>query len=112
MILSGLEHARALEEKKELRRQCIARHVVIEAREERIFLGLLEHEIGAQARAEATRQARFAGAGRRRDDEKFTALPHAAIVPKRGRIPLSVRVTKPGSRATKGARRLSIKGSQ
>jgi Na+(H+)/acetate symporter ActP len=59
-----LEQPRALEQEKELHRQRIARHVVVEAREERILVRLLEHQVRAQARGEAAREAGLARADR------------------------------------------------
>ena len=59
-----LEHAGALEQEKELRRQRVARHVVVEAREERVLRGLLEQQSAPRRAAEAAREAGLAGADR------------------------------------------------
>jgi len=59
-----LQHARALEQEKELHRQRVALHVLVEAREERVLFGLLEHQIRAEARGQAARQAGLARADR------------------------------------------------
>src|ERR1700674_906339 len=56
--------ADALEEEKELRRQREARHVLVEAREERILFGMLEHEARLQPPGEAPGEARLADADR------------------------------------------------
>ena len=48
---SGLHCAQALEQENELGLQRVARHVVVEAREERILLGLLEQQVGARRAA-------------------------------------------------------------
>ena len=49
---------RALEQEEELRRQRVARHVLVEARDERVLLRLLEQQVGAERRA-ASRRARL-----------------------------------------------------
>ena len=59
----------ALEQERELRGQREARHVVVEAREKRIVVGLLEQLVGVQPLRELAREARLAGADRAFDDD-------------------------------------------
>ena len=63
-LLERLDHARALEQEKQLRRQGVARHVLVEAGDEGILLRLLEQELDRQPRCEPAREARLAGADR------------------------------------------------
>jgi hypothetical protein len=63
-LLERLDHARALEQEEELRRKGVARHVLIEARDERIFRRLLEQQLRRKPRRKAPREARLAGADR------------------------------------------------
>ena len=72
---SGSSMPRALEQEEELRRQRVARHVVVEAREERVLVGLLEHQVGAEARGQAAREAGLAGADRPLDHEVARIYP-------------------------------------
>ena len=59
----------ALEQKRELRRQRVARDVGVEALEERILLGPLEELLAADVLREHVREARLAGADRSLDDD-------------------------------------------
>ena len=59
----------ALEQERQLRGQREARHVVVEAREKRVVVGLLEQLVGMQPVRELAREARLAGADRTFDDD-------------------------------------------
>ena len=72
------EHARlghathlalALEQEEQLGLERIARHVVVEAVEERVLGRLLEHQLGADAASQQVRQRRLAGADRPLDGD-------------------------------------------
>jgi len=79
-----LEHARALKQEKQLRRQCEARHVLVEAADERIVLRALEHQVARQARAEAAREGRLAGADRPLDHQVAESI-HRSFLPFEGK---------------------------
>ena len=64
----------ALEQERELRRQREARHVVVEARQERIVLGLLEQHFRVEVLGELAREAGLAGADRPLDDDVAAAF--------------------------------------
>ena len=64
----------ALEQEVELRGQRVARHVLVEAREERVVLGALEQRVAGQARGELPREARLARADRPLDDDVAALL--------------------------------------
>ena len=69
-----LEQPRALEQEEKLHLQRVARHVVVEAREERVLVRLLEQVLGVEAKAELAREARLARADRPFDDDVAAVL--------------------------------------
>jgi hypothetical protein len=64
----------ALEQERELRGQREARHVVVEARQERIVLRLLEQHFRVEAGGQLAREARLAGADGSLDDNVAALL--------------------------------------
>ena len=63
-----LELPRALEEEEELRRQRVARHVLVELAEERVLRRLLEQQFRAHSRAQPPGERGLARADRPLDD--------------------------------------------
>ena len=62
--------ARALEQEEQLRLQRRRARVAIEALEKRILVGLLEHQLAAEAARETPRETRLADADRTFDDDE------------------------------------------
>ena len=66
----------ALEQERELRRQREARHVIVEAREEWIFVRLLEQCLAVQLDRQLTRERRLPSADRSFDDDVAAAIQY------------------------------------